>query len=198
MKKLIGLLSLTAALLHSLVQAAPLRIGIVDMDKVYREYNKTKANEEELEKDKASARSEIEKRVSKLTSLNEEGKKMVSSAKALTEGSPAHKKAIEELNSKQAELVSLQRDTMEFQEKRRRMILDKLKRFRDDIMIDLHAHVEKVAASEKYDLVFDKTGISSSGVEVLIFSKDAIDFTDIVLKGLNEGVPGPAPATKPE
>jgi Skp family chaperone for outer membrane proteins len=195
MKRLLCLLPLLAA---QTLSAAPLKIGIVDMDKVYSLYNKTKTNEAELEKDKAAAREEIEKRAKKFAQLQEELKARAGTARSATQGSAAHKKAMEEFNSKQGELQSLQREAMEFKDRREKMIMDKLKRMREDILSDLHTQVEKESATAGYDLVFNKTGISSSGVEVMLFSKDAIDFTDAVLQAVNKNAPeAPAPAPAP-
>jgi Skp family chaperone for outer membrane proteins len=195
MKRLLFLLPLLVA---QTLSAAPLKIGIVDMDKVYSLYHKTKSNEADLEKDKAAAREEIEKRAKKFSQLQEDLKSRVSAVRSATQGSAAHKKAVDEANSKQGELQSLQRETMEFKDRREKMIMDKLKRMREEILLDLHTQVEKESGTAGYDLVFNKTGISSSGVEVMLFSKDAIDFTDAVLTAVNKGAPaGSAPAPAP-
>ncbi|MEY2505266.1 MAG: hypothetical protein QOG27_1546, partial [Verrucomicrobiota bacterium] len=37
-----------------------------------------------------------------------------------------------------------------------------------------------------YDLVFDKSGPSMNGVEVLLYSKDSTDFTSDIITALNK------------
>lgn len=181
--------ALTIASLH----AAPTKIGIVDMDRIYREYYKTRNNEAELEKDKAAAKVEVDKRLEKFNALRKdfEGKQ-----KALADASAAasaRQKAEKEAQSLAAELQTLQRDIQEFANIRQKQIADKLKRMRTDILEDLHKFVAGQSGGSGYDLVFDKSGVSTTGVEVLLFSKDAIDFTDDLLKVVNKDAPADTP-----
>ena len=49
--------------------------------------------------------------------------------------------------------------------------------------------VKDKAGKEAYDFVFDKSGLSLSTVPVLIYYKDAVDFTDEVIVELNKDAP---------
>ena len=48
--------------------------------------------------------------------------------------------------------------------------------------------------------MLDKTGTSTSQVPILLYTKDATDITEVLLKTINEGAPAPAPieVKKPE
>ena len=49
--------------------------------------------------------------------------------------------------------------------------------------------VKDKAKADGYDFVFDKSGISLTTVPVLLYYKDAVDFTDQVVVELNKDAP---------
>ena len=171
------------------LQAASTSIGIVDMDRIYREYHKTQSNEAELNKVKAEAKEEVDKRLKKFESLRGE---FTDKQKKLADNSlnaAARQKAQKEAEGMVQELESLRRDINEFAQRRQAQIADQLNRMRKDILEDLHKFVAEKSKAGGYDLVFDKSGRSSSGIEILLFSKDAIDITNDLLKEVNKDAP---------
>jgi outer membrane protein len=54
--------------------------------------------------------------------------------------------------------------------------------------------VKEKAKADGYDFIFDKSGMSLSTVPVLIYYKDAVDVTDLIIVELNKGAPAAAPA----
>ncbi len=192
MKKLLTLLAASLSL-TGLSWAAPLKIGIVDMGRIYMEYHKTQSNEAELEKDKAEAKSEVEKRLKKFEVLKQDFETQQKTINGAGSNAALRQKAEKEAQQKTAEMQSLRRDIEEFARRRQAQIADKLTRMRKDILADLHKFVAEKSKAENYDLVFDKAGRSPTGVEFLLFSKDAIDFTDDLLKDVNKDAPAGAP-----
>jgi outer membrane protein len=80
---------------------------------------------------------------------------------------------------------------------------------RQGIVDDITKIVNEKVKADNYDLVFDKSGMSLNGVPVVMNAKDAYEFTDAVVAGLNKNkgkeepvlAPAPAaatPAAKPE
>ena len=71
-------------------------------------------------------------------------------------------------------------------------------RMRKGLLEDIKSRVEEKAKRDNYDLVFDKSGMSPSGVPFLLHSKDAVDFSTDVIGELNKNAPAeeaaPAPA----
>ena len=70
------------------------------------------------------------------------------------------------------------------------------------ILEEIRKLVEEQAKAEDYDYVFDKSGLSTSQVPFLLYTKDATDITAGLLKNLNKDAPEgsltPADDTKPE
>ena len=182
-------IALLSTMLLGTSHAAPTKIGIVDMLRIYKEYYKTKSNEALLEKDKSEAKVEVDKRLKKFESLRQEFIKK-QQVLANTQLAPAlREKTEKEANSMGKELESLQRDIKDFASRRQAQIADKLNRMRKDILKDLHEFVSTSSKASGYDLVFDKSGVSASNIQILLFSKDAIDFTNDLLKTVNKDAP---------
>jgi outer membrane protein len=177
---------LFGALLISSAAAAPTKIGIIDMDRIYREYHKTKSNEAELEKVKAEAKAEVDKRLKKFESIRTDFMERQKTMSNTQLAAGVRQKAEKEAQGMAAELETLRRDINEFARRRQAQIADQLSRMRKDILADLHTFVADKSKTSGYDLVFDKSGVSTSGIEILLFSKDAIDFTDDLLKDVNK------------
>jgi Skp family chaperone for outer membrane proteins len=76
------------------------------------------------------------------------------------------------------------------------------------ILEEIRKIVEEHAKAENYDYVFDKSGLSTSQVPFLLYTKDATDVTAVLLKDLNKEAPADfqpgavepdaGPATEPE
>jgi outer membrane protein len=67
-----------------------------------------------------------------------------------------------------------------------------------NILEEIRGKVQKHAEVEGYDYVLDKTGTSTSQVPILLYTKDATDITEVLLKLINEGAPAPVEEKKPE
>jgi Skp family chaperone for outer membrane proteins len=57
------------------------------------------------------------------------------------------------------------------------------------ILEEIRKLVEEQAKKDNYDYVFDKSGLSTSQVPFLLYTKDATDITSILLKDLNKDAP---------
>jgi Skp family chaperone for outer membrane proteins len=57
------------------------------------------------------------------------------------------------------------------------------------ILEEIRKLVEEQAKTDNYDYVFDKSGLSTSQVPFLLYTKDATDITAGLLKDLNKDAP---------
>src|SRR6266513_2215534 len=143
-----------------------LKIGTVDMQRAFKEYNKTKEAEAKINDAKNAARKEYDDRAED------------------------YKKALDEINNlnKQLESPALSADKKTQTAKDRDDKISKIKNMEREIS---DVVMEKVKANN-LDLVFDKSGMSINGVPVVMYSHDNVDFTNDVIVVLNK--PGRATA----
>jgi outer membrane protein len=101
-----------------------------------------------------------------------------------------------EFEEKGKELRSLEQEIGEAQNRRNSQLKQEDMSIRKGIYDEILVVVKEKAKADGYDFIFDKSGMSLSTVPVLIYYKDAVDVTDLIIVELNKSAP--AAATKEE
>ena len=187
MKKL---LSLTIPLALLLPMTAPaqstLRIGTVDMNRAFKEYNKTKDAEAKINDAKNQAKKEYDDRADAykkaLDDINNLNKQL--DAPALSADAKTQK--AKERDDKIANIKNMEREINEFRQTRERQLQEQALRMREGIVKEITDVVNEKVKAQSLDLVFDKSGMSLNGVPLLMYSKDNVDFTNDVVAALNK------------
>jgi outer membrane protein len=184
------LLSLTLASLLLLPIAAraqgTLKIGTVDMNRAFKEYNKTKDAEAKINDAKNQAKKEYDDRADTykkaLDEINNLNKQLDSPALS------AEKKAqtAKDRDEKIANIKNMEREINEFRQTRERQLQEQAMRMREGIVKEITDVVNEKVKANGLDLVFDRSGMSLNGVPLLMYSKDNVDFTNDVVAVLNK------------
>ena len=119
------------------------------------------------------------KGVNEVKKMNEE----IESPALAKEAKDAKSKARDE---KVGELNTMQREINEFRQTREKQLQEQSVRMRGGIVDEINKIVEGKVKSDNFDVVFDKSGPSLNGVPVVLYARDAFDFTDDVIKALNK------------
>lgn len=165
------------------------KIGIIDMKRVFSEYYKTKDAEKSVNDGKEAAKKQLDERNAKYRDLIgkwQESQKLINDPAISEELRAQKKKEAEELSS---EAKSLEREMAEFRQRREQQLQEQVTRVRKGILDEIKVLVEKKAKDANYDLVFDKSGMGVNGVPFLLFSKDAVDFSQDIITELNKDAP---------
>src|SRR5438874_12385496 len=89
-------------------------------------------------------------------------------------------------DDKIANIKNMEREINEFRQTRERQLQEQAMRMRENIVKEITDVIMERVKSSSYDLVFDKTGPSMNGVNVVLFSKDSMDFTTDIITALNK------------
>jgi outer membrane protein len=176
------------------------KIGTVDMKKVFESYYKTKDAEQRINEARNGAKKELEERMEALQKVGAEAKKLAEEAENSALSREARDTKAKARDEKVGELRNMEREITDFRQTREKQLQEQSGRMRQGIVDDITKVVNEKVKAESYDLVFDKSGMSLNGVSVVMFAKDAYDFTDAVVTTLNKNKgsePAPA-AAKPE
>lgn len=179
----------------SVAQAQDLKVGIVDMNRVFSEYYKTKDAEKRVNEDKSVAKKELDERAARYRDLMQKwtDKQKMITDKLLNE--ELRQQAQKESSTIGSEIKSLERDMDEFRRRREGQLQEQVTRMRKGLLEDIKTRIEEKAKRDNFDIIFDKSGKSPIGVNFLLFSKDGVDFTDEILKDLNKNADS-APSEK--
>ena len=170
-----------------------LKIGTVDMQRAFKEYNKTKEAEVKINDAKNAAKKEYDDRAEAykkaLDEINNLNKQLESPALSADKKTQTAK----ERDDKIANIKNMEREISDFRQTRERQLQEQLMRVREGIVKEITDVVMEKVKTNNLDLVFDKSGMSINGVPVLMYSHDNIDFTNDIIAVLNK--PGRAPSS---
>ena len=191
-KSLSILLALTLALPIAAFAQGMTKIGTVDMQRAFKDYNKTKEAEAKINDAKNAAKKEYDDRAEAykkaLDEINNLNKQLESSALSADKKTQIAK----ERDDKIANIKNMEREISDFRQTRERQLQEQLMRVREGIVKEITDVVMEKVKTNSLDLVFDKSGMSINGVPVLLYSHDNIDFTNEIVDMLNK--PGRVPA----
>ena len=187
------LVTLSAAFALCAFAASPamaqMKVGIVDMNKVFTSYYKTKDAEARLNDARAQAKTDLDGRLETLKSNMEEINKLEADAKK-TELTPEKREAaMRTREEKINEVRNLDREVGEFRQTRERQLQEQFMRMRGDIVQDIMKVVDAKVKAEGFELVFDKSGQGISQVPVVLYSAPAMDFSETLITELNKNAP---------
>lgn len=162
-----------------------MKIGTLDMKLVFDSYYKTKEAEAKINEARTQAKKELDDRLETFNKAQADARKLNEEANKpeLTEKAKAEKAKV--LNEKLQALGTLQREIQEFQQTRERQLSEQSVRSRNSLLEEINVVVGNKIKSAGYDLVLDKSGQSLNAVGLVVFSKDAMDFTADVIAEIN-------------
>jgi outer membrane protein len=169
------------------------KIGTVDMQKAFKEYNKTKEAEKKINDAKDAAKKEYDDRAEAykkaLDEINNLNKQLESTALS------ADKKAgmAKERDEKIANIKTMEREISDFRQTRERQLQEQLMRMREGLVKEITDVVMEKVKTKSLDYVLDKSGISINGVPIVLYSPENVDFTSEIIETLNK--PGRATAS---
>jgi outer membrane protein len=198
----VGGLLLSFAIAHA--AHAELSVGTVDMNRILKEYRKTKEAEVKLNEAKDAAKKEFDERAGAYKKELEEINKLNAQldAPALTAEAKAQK--AKQRDEKIALLKNMDREITEFRQTREQQLQQQLQRLQENLIKEITAVVLEQAKAKNLDLVFDTSGASLNRFSPILFSKERADFTVDVITVLNKApvaaassTPKPGAVSKP-
>jgi outer membrane protein len=196
MKKFLSILpALALALPIAALAQGTVKIGTIDMQKAFKDYNKTKEAEVKINDAKNAAKKEYDDRAEAykkaLDEINNLNKQLESPALS------AEKKTgmAKERDDKIANIKSMEREISDFRQTRERQLQEQLMRVREGIVKEITDVVMEKVKTKSLDFVLDKSGVSINGVPVVLYAPENVDFTTEIIDTLNK--PGrPTASTK--
>jgi outer membrane protein len=180
------MLALTLVFPIAALAQGTMKIGTVDMQRAFKEYNKTKEAEVKINDAKNSAKKEYDDRAEAykraLDEINNLNKQLESAALSADKKSQTAK----ERDDKIANIKNMEREISDFRQTRERQLQEQLMRVREGIVKEITDVVMEKVKANRFDLVFDKSGMSINGVPFLLYAPDNVDFTNDIIAVLNK------------
>src|SRR5438067_6737922 len=163
-----------------------LKVGTVDMNRAFKEFNKTKDSEKKINDAKDAAKKEYDDRAENYKKALEEINKLSQQLEAPALSQDAKSAKAKERDEKIASIKNMEREINDFRQTREKQLQEQAVRMRDGIVKEITEVVMNKVKADNMDLVFDKSGVSLNGVPTVMFAKDNMDFTSDVITQLNK------------
>jgi outer membrane protein len=187
MKKTLIVSSLVAAFALAVGSPAQadMKIGFVDMNKIFAGYYKTKDAETRINEGQSVASKELQDLVDLYKKNAEVINKLSEELKKPELSKETKEKKEKERDEKFNEYKGQEKEIADFRTRKQKELQEQAVRMRNGIVEDITKLINEKVKSEQFDLVIDKSGNSLNGVPIVLYSKDTNDFSDEIIKALN-------------
>jgi len=187
MKRILAALVLALTLTTAGARAAELKIAVIDMQKAFEEYEKTKTIEIKL-----NQQMEVFKEYS--NQLNQQYQNLRKQYESARDDSQniAYSSAERENKRQKAQqlyesLKLKEQEMTSYTESRKTQIRDMYTKLRGEVVDEIRKAVHNKAVLEGYTIVLDQSGESLNDVGFVIYVQPGLDITDAIIQDLNRG-----------
>ena len=170
-------------------QEGKLSIATVDMQELFKQYYRTNEAQKKINVERARIQKDNNER---LTRIREIEGNLANLKKQLDDpalGEQKKQSLFKDMQAQNQDGVALDRERREFLQRRNQALNETMVQRMKGILEEIRKLVEEKAKVDNFDYVFDKSGLSTSQVPFLLYTKDATDITASLLKDLNKGAP---------
>ncbi len=167
--------------------AAELKIAVIDMEKVFTEYYKTKIEDAKMKKQTDVFREYI-------NSLNDAREKIQLTYIELRDASQnialsdaeRESKRIESLD-KYRELQAKDVEIQQYNQQKRRFLVEEYEKTRKGLIDEIKKVIQSRTKREGYSLVLDCSGNTQNNIPAVVYFDPSMDMTNQIIKELNLG-----------
>ena len=184
----------------SRAEEKPLKIAVIDMNRVFQEYNKTRVNEAKLKKQAEIFKEYSTQLAQSLAKLRQEFVKLRDDSQNMVYSAAERENRRMNAQEKYRQAAAKEQELREYNRERQAQLRDEYEKLRNSILEDISKVVEAKCLAEGYGLVLDKSGRTLNNIPLVIYSSKMLDITDSVIQTLNLGQnrPDPQPVVKPK
>ncbi|MFY7818989.1 MAG: OmpH family outer membrane protein [Akkermansiaceae bacterium] len=208
LRRMITVAAAAFAIANAAAQEAKLKVATVDMSQLFKEFYQTNIAQQEINVERARIQKDNNEKLTTIRQIETDIRTLKQQSEDPSLSDKKKADVYKEYQAKYQEGIQLDKERREFLGRKDKALNEKMVQRMRGILDEIRKLVEERAKAENYDFVFDKSGMSTSQVPILLYSKDATDITPSLLKELNknapvdakpvEGAPTPDEALKPK
>jgi hypothetical protein len=178
-------------------QDAKLKIATVDMQQLFKEYYKTNEAQQQINVERARIQKDNNEKLTAIRQIESDIQALKTQSEDPSLSDQKKAQVYKDYQAKYQEGIQLDKERREYLSRKNQALNEKMVQRMRGILEEIRKLVEERAKAENFDYVFDKSGMSTSQVPFLLYTKDATEITSVLLKDLNKDAPAgspPAPA----
>jgi outer membrane protein len=188
--RMLKLMIAAAVLGLSLAPAqAQLRLGIVDLRKVFDGYYKTKDADAKIKEEATKLETTAKGMLDDYKKANEDYKQLMEAASDTAISAEEKQKRRKSAEDKLLEIRQLEQQVQQYQRQSEATLLEKRRRMRDQILREIRETVVSKAKEAGYTMVIDIAADSVNQTPIILYTNGDNDFTEDLLRALNANAP---------
>jgi len=187
MKKLLTVSLAALSLAFASTASAELKVGTVDMNKVFQGYYKTKDAETKINDARGAAKKELDDRVEGYKKLIDDINKLNDELKKTELSNDTKEQKSKTRDEKINDAKGMEKDINDFRVTREKQLQEQAVRMRNGIVEEINKLIQEKVAAENFDIVFDRSGASLNSVPFMLYARDTFDFSQTIIDTLNKG-----------
>ena len=176
--------------------AAEVRIAVVDLDRIFREYYKSRIAEDFLNQQAEAARIYMGQLNTRLEAARADARKLGTNALNPALSDSDRKKAADAADAALAKVKSIETEISLYTNERMRELRRVEQEKRNEIIADIQKEIQRRAAAGNYAFVFDCSGRSTNNLPSLLVYPKKNDISDAVIRELNRSAAKPQTGAK--
>lgn len=185
-KSLKTLLCVTSLFIFTGHLHAEMKIGIVDMSRIFTEYDKTKKTQADYEVLEKATNKELEERIDRLKKEVEAIDKLNADLEKSGLSDEIREAKQKERDEKIVQAKKIDQETSEFRSSKEKKFQDEFSKTRKNIIEEIMTVVNEQTKIRGFDLVLDKSGLSAGAVPVVLYARPDFDISNDVITILNK------------
>ena len=170
-------------------QEDKLKIATVDMQELFKQYYRTNEAHKQINVERARIQKDNNERLARIRELETNLGNLKKQIEDPSVNDSKKQALARDWQMQQQEGIALDRERREFLQRHTQSLNETMVQRMKGILEEIRKLVEEQAKTDDYDYVFDKSGLSTSQVPFLLYTKDATDITAGLLKDLNKDAP---------
>ena len=169
------------------VCAAELKIAVIDMQKAFEQYEKTKTLQIKLDQQMEVFREYSNQLNQQYQNLRKQYESARDDSQNIALSSAERENKRQKAQQLYESLKLKEQEMTSYTESRKTQIRDMYTKLRDEVIEEIRKAVHNKAVIEGYTIVFDQSGGSLDDIGFVIYAQPGLDITDAIIQDLNRG-----------
>ena len=175
----------------AVLSAAEVRIAVVDVDRVFREYYKSRIAEDFLNQQAEAARAYMGQLYTRLEAAKTEARRLATNAGNQALNESERKNAADAAYAAAAKVRDIETEIARYTDERKRELMRLEQERRREIIADIQREIQRRAAAENYAFVLDCSGKTANNLPTVMIYPKRNDISDAVIRELNRSAAKP-------
>lgn len=162
-------------------------IAVVDMEKIFKGYYKTKINSAKFKKQAATYKKYADQLSDSQLKLEEEFRVLRDASQNIAFSETERESKRLAARDKYRQLQAKQTELQQYDREKSAQLKEQYDNMRKDLLTEIRKSIAKYAKKQGYVMVLDASGKTMNDIPLIIYYKTDMDITETILKNINKG-----------